>query len=241
MRDRRPLPHQVRDQVLELLVRDKYGPGDRIPTEQQLLTLFQVSRPTLREGLRILEQERILRSKHGSGRYLLAKPDEIAVEITELQSVTELLAGRNIRARTQVLEAKQIPSRKRVAEALNLELREPVIKIERIRYANQEPIIYSLDLIPCKLAKTKWTPADFKNSLLEFLEKRWGIFIDHTQTTIHAITLDKELATRIKVAPGLSWVLLEQINFDALGTPIIYSEDYHRGNAITFYVTRQRR
>jgi DNA-binding GntR family transcriptional regulator len=35
-------------------------------------------------------------------------------------------------------------------------------------------------------------------------------------------------------------LLLEQINYDQVGTPIIYSKDYHRSDKVQFYARRYR-
>ena len=46
--------HQIALEIRRYLEREGLQPGDRIGTEQELATEFGVSRPTLREGLRLL-------------------------------------------------------------------------------------------------------------------------------------------------------------------------------------------
>ena len=46
--------------------------GDRIPTEAELCAAFGVSRPSVREALRLLEQERLIVTEHGRGRFVTA-------------------------------------------------------------------------------------------------------------------------------------------------------------------------
>lgn len=48
------------------VVRGELRPGDALPSEQQLMTQFGVSRPTLREAFRILEAENLISVKRGS-------------------------------------------------------------------------------------------------------------------------------------------------------------------------------
>ena len=238
--DRKALPHQVRDGILDLLRRGGYRPGDRIPSEPELTSLLRVSRPTLREALRMLELQHVLRPKRGSGTYLLRLPKNIDLEITQVNSVTDWLDQRGIRGDIKVLSARQVPANERIAEGLALAPGDPVIAVERIRYAEGMPVIYSIDVVPARLAKTPWSPTDFESSLLIFLERQWGLYVDHAQSTIQAVSLDDRLADRIGVAAGSPWIYLEQINFDPSGERVIYSMDYHRGEAIVFHVTRYR-
>lgn len=232
---------RVRERVLELIREMRLEPGDQIPTEHDLVKLLNVSRATLREGLNLLEQERVLQSKHGSGRFLVALPGSIAVDITKLQSVTELLNEYGIRHHNKVLEASEIPADEEVAAKLQIETGTPVISIERVRFTGDQAVIYSLDILPAQLAQTEWSAEDFSGSLLEFIAREWGIRLDFTHSTIRAITMERELAERIEVDVDVPWILLEQTNFRTDGVPLIYSLDYHRGDAIYFHVIRFRR
>ena len=56
-RDRRSLPLQVRDAIRTYLDEDRLGPGARLPSGGELAVRFEVSRSTLREAMRLLEQD----------------------------------------------------------------------------------------------------------------------------------------------------------------------------------------
>ena len=52
----------------------KYGPGDRLPSETQLVKTFRVSRPTIARGLQDLEAEGLIERRAGSGTYVRTTP-----------------------------------------------------------------------------------------------------------------------------------------------------------------------
>ena len=56
-----------------------------------------------------------------------------------------------------------------------------------------------------------------------------------------AVTLPHALARRVGVSPEAAWLRMDQVNFDTHGQPMIYSQDYHRGDWITFHAVRLRR
>lgn len=63
--------HQRIQEQLKAYITDVgLRPGDRLPSEHQLVKALGVSRNALREGLRSLEALGILEAKHGKGRYL---------------------------------------------------------------------------------------------------------------------------------------------------------------------------
>src|SRR3546814_8534697 len=56
----------VADRIRRRIISGELGEGASLPPESQLLELFGVSRPTLREAIRILEAERLITVKRGS-------------------------------------------------------------------------------------------------------------------------------------------------------------------------------
>jgi GntR family transcriptional regulator, transcriptional repressor for pyruvate dehydrogenase complex len=66
------LAARIRGQI----VRGELKEGDRLPAESELMERFGVSRPTLREAIRVLEMESLLRMRRGSrGGALITSPD----------------------------------------------------------------------------------------------------------------------------------------------------------------------
>jgi DNA-binding GntR family transcriptional regulator len=77
--------------------------------------------------------------------------------------------------------------------------------------------------------------------LLRLLEERWGVTITNVRSTLRAVTSDPALAARVGADPTVAWILIEQVNADQDGKPVVYSKDYHRGDYLTFHVMCARR
>ncbi len=241
LRSSRPLRQQVRVRVAKLLAKRRLRPGDQIPTEPELIAFLGVSRATLREGLQLLEQEGVIASRHGVGRFLVAPPESLALDISRLRGVSELLAEHGIRASMRLLEVTRRPSPAHVAAALQIVPGIPVVRLERVWAQRAGPVIYSVDILPESLVREGWSPRDFRGSLLELIEARSGHVLGHAQSDVRAVTLGATLARRIGVSPHTAWLRMDQVNFDTQGQPIIFSQDYHRGDWIIFHAVRMRR
>jgi len=59
------LADDVSTQIKEAIFQDEYKPGEKIPSEQELVTLFGVSRVIIREAIRNLEQAGLVEIKRG--------------------------------------------------------------------------------------------------------------------------------------------------------------------------------
>ena len=74
------LHEQIVNQVQDLIEKGRLKHGDQLPPERELASFFKVSRHTVREAIRILEQKNILRSRPGSGTFIILEDESSVVE-----------------------------------------------------------------------------------------------------------------------------------------------------------------
>lgn len=62
-----PTYELVLDQIEEQLVSGAFGPGDRLPPERELASMIGASRQAVREAMRVLQAQGVVRSQQGTG------------------------------------------------------------------------------------------------------------------------------------------------------------------------------
>ncbi len=98
--DRLPLAYRLRDDLLELLADEQYGANAQLPSEKELSSQFSVSRSTVREALKLLEEERLIYCIHGVGRFMAPEPiSMLKGDIVRLESVSEMAARLGYRSK----------------------------------------------------------------------------------------------------------------------------------------------
>lgn len=70
----------IYEQVRELINKGELKPGDRLPSERHMMEMFQRSRPTIREALRMLERTGYIRTIAGSNGAIVMEPSDENVE-----------------------------------------------------------------------------------------------------------------------------------------------------------------
>jgi GntR family transcriptional regulator len=200
---------------------------------------FKVSRLSLREALHILEEERIVRALHGKGWYFLALPTNLEADISSIQSVTEMFSAIGLDLKTKLVSF-EFQTLDKDWDAMQLKKGDSLVVIERIRFSNNEPFIYSIDYIPNKYLQGRLTPDMVQGSLLQILEKDFGLILESSLAAIRVAEKENFADKDQSLVNLSSWLLLEQINYNQVGTPIIYSKDYHRSDTVQFYVRRYR-
>ncbi len=81
---------QVLNHLREMIQKGKLKPGERLPAERELAEALQVSRPTLRAGLRSLAAMGVLESRHGSGTYVVDVDSPPALDPAPLRLMAAL-------------------------------------------------------------------------------------------------------------------------------------------------------
>jgi len=229
----------IRKDLIEYFKSSNIQPNTKLPTEQELMDQFKVSRLSLREALHILEEERIVRAVHGKGWYFLALPTNLEADISSIQSVTEMFSAIGLDLKTKLISF-EFQTLDKDWDAMQLKKGDSLVVIERIRLSNNEPFIYSIDYIPNKYLQGRLTPDMVQGSLLQILEKDFGLILESSLAAIRVAEKENFSDKDQSLVNLSSWLLLEQINYNQVGTPIIYSKDYHRSDTVQFHVRRYR-
>lgn len=75
------LHEQIVGQVRELIAAGRLGNGDRLPPERELAEIFNVSRHSVREAIRVMEHQGLVRSRPGSGTFVVIGDETGLVDI----------------------------------------------------------------------------------------------------------------------------------------------------------------
>ena len=232
-----PRRYVIRKRLLEFFENEKIQPGAKLPSEKEMKEILNVSRLSLREALHLLEEERIVRALHGMGWYLMAKPATVQADISQLKSVTEMFRAYGLELTTKIVSFKIYPI-KDTWDDLQLKKGEEIVEIGRIRLSDNEPFIYSIDFIPRKAFKREPRRSEFKESLLNMLDSEYDIRLEYSTAKISVVERADFESSEKMLQQISSWLLLEQVNYDENGVPVIYSRDYHRSDKLQFHVRR---
>ena len=142
---------RIATQLMDLIELQKLSPGDKLPPERQLADLLEVSRPSLREALHILQAQGLVQIKHGQGTYVqepIVAQELRASMMSKTHGLNELFDAR------EVLEvpASKWAAAKATKEDIRL-LRATLNQIETVTSAS--PIDYDqLQLLDAKFHLT---------------------------------------------------------------------------------------
>lgn len=239
LRDTRTLAVQLRDRVADLIKDEGLQPGDKLPTEAQLTQRFKISRPALREALKLLEQDDVIYVEHGRGRFVSAlSAVQVDRPITVFESVTDMAQHYGYRPVNKVLSISEEAPDKRVAESLRLAPADRVIRIERIRLHGDEPILYCIDYVPRSVIPGRLYDIEWSGSLMKILEEHANR-PRMSAASVSAVMLPDDVVERHGLRDFGPALLITETCFNVAGIPVNYAVDYHRGSHFSFSLTRK--
>lgn len=74
------LHEQIVIQIQTLIEKGRLKHGDQLPPERELAAIFKVSRHSVREAIRVLEHKKVLKSRPGSGTYIIIENESSVIE-----------------------------------------------------------------------------------------------------------------------------------------------------------------
>ena len=130
------LHEQIVNQVQALIEKGRLKHGDQLPPERELASIFKVSRHTVREAIRILEQKKILRSRPGSGTFIILEDESSVVEFMvraifrEKNTLSEIFQFR------ELLEPQIAGLAARNATQKNISVLEDILEKQKLELGN---------------------------------------------------------------------------------------------------------
>lgn len=230
-----PYYHQLKEWFREALSNGALQPSQRIPSEAEICQAFQISRTVVREALDDLVNEGVLYRRKGKGTFV-AQPKIGESLVQKLTGFHQDMVDRGFNPVTRVLEQTVVVASKILGERLNLDNGGQVIKIDRLRFVHNEPIVFVTTYIPYNACPGLERDDLTTQSLYAVLEGKYGLEIARGRRTLEAIAANEQEAKLLEIRPGAPIVLLKSISYLKDGCPIEYYEARHRGDRSQFEV-----
>jgi GntR family transcriptional regulator len=212
--------------------------GARLPTEDQLIERFGVSRITVRRAVQNLVTRGLVEVRWGRGTFV-ALP-RITQPLTSLTGFVEDMASVGRAATARVLRVELVPANSAVARELALDPGTQVTHIERVRLADGRPISLDNTYLPLELGERIATDDLANQPVFELLEHKYDVQLVEATYRLSAGTADAHTAKALRIDPGDPVFRIERTSFTTGARPVDHETLQYRGDAVTFE-TRLRR
>ncbi|WP_059051083.1 GntR family transcriptional regulator [Paenibacillus senegalimassiliensis] len=229
-----PLYFQLKEDMIHKIMNEEHKVGESLPSETQLMSMYGVSRTTVRQAIDLLVSEGYLEKRRGVGTFV-TKPRLNQWDLAELRSFNEEASRQGLTARTQLLSMRQVKTNDILKGVFG---EGPTIyhQLERLRFIEHEPSVLVTTYVPADLAPDLERFNFSEVSLFAILREHYNLKIIYASKTFRAVNASPEDALALKVPPNFAIQLVDTITYDDKDQPVEYSVSRDRGDLNRFKV-----
>jgi len=223
------LYYQVAEILRQRIRDEELQPGDAIPTEEELQRLFGVSRATIRQAVRALVSDGLLRLDRPRGTFVTHP--KLQETLPELISFSNEVRQQGLEPSARVLSVRLEPAPAHTAARLGIGEGDITLRLDRLRLANDNPVA----LMHSHLAP--WvglTPDDDYAGSLHTLLARRGIHLVDADQIIEAVTATEEQARLLLCGRRDALLKVDRVTYSAEGQTIEHVVALYRADRYAY-------
>ncbi|MFL7902866.1 GntR family transcriptional regulator [Azospirillum argentinense] len=236
-----PLYQEIVRTLLEEIDAGAYAVGDRLPTEQELCSRFAVSRHTVREALRRLQEMGYILRRQGSGSVLAARRADGRF-VNSISSLDELVQYATS-TRLEILSVDRIIVEEELAGRLGCRPETQWFRISALRRTREtsEPFSYVEVYIDAAFSDVVRNLEVVQYAIYTVLEQRYGVRIAEVMQDIEAAPASLNVASRLHVPPQSPILVITRRYFTEDGRLVEIAVNTHPGAGFRYTMALQRR
>jgi DNA-binding GntR family transcriptional regulator len=225
-----PLYSRVATIIQNKILSGQYGPGQQLPTEDDLVTHYQVSKITVRNALSLLETQGLIHRTRGKGTFVADDIPEIKQSIhTNLNDMVVRLANSNTKPLDiTIIKVGESRIPRDICRFFNLSNQDDIGRVRRLMTLDQVVYLYE-NYMPPEMAKwiTKKELAE-KRSILKILHKKIGLSVAKGEMYLQAIAAEPDISELLECQAFDPLIHVQTYFWDESGKPFEIVNRYLR-------------
>ena len=236
-----PKYYQLANILREKILNGEFSAQDAIPSERHLEEQYNLSRPTIRQAIDLLERQGYLYRVHGKGTFV--SPPKLQKGMLELTSFSEDMRNRGLEPGQRILEFGIVTPSPKIAHQLGLNAPDAkVLRIKRLRTGNDEPIgLQDSYLSLAENQSITREEIEAKGSIYAMLEMKYGIYPTEADETLEVTLATPEEAALLQVPDGSPLLLNERTLWSQDRKAIEFVSILYRGDRYKYFVRLTRK
>jgi GntR family transcriptional regulator len=210
---------QIAAQLKQEIKEERFEPGDKLPSEKRLCEYFEVSRITVRQALKDLENEGLIFKKQGLGAFVSNTPSK--KNLVHLTDFSEDMRRAGLVGSSKLIRFKKVPAELEINTILGLPPENPLIRIDRIRLASNTPVAFDKTWLPPSYGQLLMDEDLSTRTIYEIMEDTYSIPIKAGMYKFTATNASDYVAGHLGVEPDTALMQIDRCS-RTLGDKKVY-------------------
>jgi DNA-binding GntR family transcriptional regulator len=229
-----PLWFQIAERLRTAIETEQLTPGDRLDNEIDLSERFGVSRPTVRQAIQALVQKGLVVRQRGVGTIVANRRINRPVALTSLYD--DLWAAER-QPTTKVLDIEERIADFDTAEKLGIDAGDPVLWLERLRFAEGRPLALMHNTIPLEVLVEPLTREALESDGLYRLLRAQGVRFHTANQIVGARTATKLEASLLECPRSATMLVMFRTAWDPTGRTIEFGSHSYLASRYSFQIS----
>lgn len=204
--------------MIRRLVDNDWTAGMALPSENQLAVEFKVSQGTVRKALDEMTAENLLVRRQGRGTFVAEHTQQRA--LFHFWHLVDENDSRQL-PQSQLISVETVPADDLALQQLELDNHEQMIRIERVRFLREQPVICETIIVPYSLfPELGQQDGVIPNSLYSLYERQYGISVTRAVERLSAESAQGEIARRLALIPGTPLLSIQRTAYSLNSRPV---------------------
>lgn len=229
----------IAKQIREMILNNKYGYQEMLPTEVKLMKQYAVSKTTVRQAINQLVKEGLVKKIQGSGTFVIyRKQDDILKRSANILPLSEEMKLKGKTIKTRVISFETIAPHPQIAEILGIDKNERVYSFERLRFEDDLPLCLEHSYMPVE-PFPDLNIQYLEGSKYHYVENVKHLKIAYSHQSVSAILSTDRLESLLHLKKHCPLLKIQHTTYLEDGgildfTTIYFSSDYYEAHFIKF-------
>ncbi|MEM1767580.1 MAG: GntR family transcriptional regulator [Candidatus Bathyarchaeia archaeon] len=227
-----PLYRQLAEALRNAIKNNVLKAGEALPSEEEIAKMFGISKTTVRQAILELKREGFVHRYRGRGTFVAFPKFEHP--LGTLVSFSEDIRARGMKPSSRILFFGVVPADYVVADFLKVKINTPVLRIYRIRLANQQPVAIHDAYLP-NFVNISQEELENCDSLYMLLEKK-GYKLLEAKETLEAVAANETQSGFLQVNCGDPLLKVVRVVYTQKYIPIEYVVALYRSDLYRYSI-----
>lgn len=239
--ERQPKYEMIKNDLIQMISRGVYTPGSELPSENELIEKYAVSRITVRRAMDELYHAGYIEKKQGKRGYV--REAAKMQELTSISSYTEEILRQGMAPSRKVLSSHLRLCSESEQDILHLDKADPVFELNRIVYADGKPLCYTSTVVPYRLFRDIEQHDFSMASLYDIIEHTYHIKITTSTLKLKAVAAERTVARHLGTKQGTPLLHSSAVTYgivDGAELPIETFTTFYLTDLFEYTLTQKR-
>lgn len=233
-----PLYVSVYDSIFNKIKAGEFKKGEKLPSENTLAEMFNISRGTLRQALLLLQEDGIIFNWQGKGNFVTANFKRLESGLEKVSLIPLGFSKSNCKVVLDDITFQ--PATKKIQENLQLG-NSKLVAVFTISFVSDDQISSnSVLFMPYDKLDEFNVSLEDKEQLKNFVLQYIDVNVVSAHTELRVVEARESIAEKMKVKKDEMLICFIEIMYSEFGIPVIYSKSYCRPEMFNFHINRRK-